>query len=355
MKKKCKAFVMALFIVAGLARTGCQPAQRVPRDTAEAPVTPTAQPLSPATPTVPKPTEQATDAAKATASRVASPTPKPPNNEAPNTIQPPASLEIPTRVIPPQEAIDLPPGFDISVFSQGLRAPRMMTLGPGGELYVAERSADRIIRLADRDEDGVADGIESVAEGLRAPSSLAFYGDGSLYVGETTRVLRLWDPDGDGVFQEQEVIIDGLPDDGHSTRTVLFSPGGDYLYVAIGSSCNVCIEDDARRATIMRYKPDGSDEMIYARGLRNAVGITFRPGTEELWATNNGRDWLGDDQPPETIYRVQEGDDAGWPRCHAGHIVDPDFGESGACEDVAQPAIETVSYTHLTLPTKRIV
>jgi glucose/arabinose dehydrogenase len=164
-------------------------------------------------------------------------------------------------------------------------------------------------------------------------------------VGETTRVLRLRDPDGDGVFQEREVIVDGLPAEGHTTRTVLFSPDWEQLYVSVGSSCNVCIEADERRAAILRYDPDGGGEMIFARGLRNAVGITFRPDSNELWATNNGRDWLGDDLPPETVYHVQQGDDAGWPYCHSGRIVDPDLGAEGACESVSAPVVEMQAHS----------
>jgi glucose/arabinose dehydrogenase len=250
-----------------------------------------------------------------------------------------------TRVVPPQEGVTLPAGFGISVFVGGLSNPRMMAMGPDGELYVAERGADRVVRLPDRDDDGIADGVEVVADGLRSPSSIAFYVDGSLYVGETSRVLRLRDTEGDGVFEEQEVVIEGLPSGGHSTRTLLFSPDGEHLFVSIGSSCNVCVEGDERRATIMRFDPDGSSGEIYISGLRNAVGITFRPGTEELWATNNGRDRLGDDQPPETIYLVREGDYAGWPECHAGRIVDPDFGEPGACQGVAVPEVEMQAHS----------
>jgi glucose/arabinose dehydrogenase len=207
------------------------------------------------------------------------------------------------------------------------------------------------VRLPDRNDDGVADGLEVVADGLQAPSSIAFYRnvsssyDGSLYVGETRRVLRLGQPDASGVFQERTVVVDGLPSGGHNTRTVLFSPDYAYMYVSVGSSCNVCIEDDPRRATIVRYRPDGSEETIFAVGLRNAVGITFRPGTEELWATNNGRDWLGDDQPPETVHLVREGDDAGWPRCHAGRIVDPEFGGQEGCAEVALPAVEMQAHS----------
>ena len=257
----------------------------------------------------------------------------------------PVMPKAPTRVVPPDDVIELPPGFGISVFATGLNDPRMMVLGPGGELYVAERGARRIVRLPDRDGDGIADGVEIVADGLTAPSSIAFYVDGSLTVGETTRVLRLNDPDGDGLFDELEVIVDGLPSGGHGTRTVLFSPDGSTLFVSVGSSCNVCEEGDARRAAIVRYNPDGSGEAVYAMGLRNAVGINFRPGTGELWATNNGRDWLGDDQPPETVYLVRQGDDAGWPRCHAGRIEDPDFGGPGSCEGVAAPAVEMQAHS----------
>jgi glucose/arabinose dehydrogenase len=187
--------------------------------------------------------------------------------------------------------------------------------------------------------------VEVVVDGLNQPSSIAFYRDGSLIVGETRRILRLRDPDGDGTFQEQETIIGGLPGGGHSTRTVLFGPDWAHLFVSVGSSCNVCVEEDERRASIMRYKPEGGEGEVYAKGLRNAVGITFRPGTDELWATNNGRDWLGDDQPPETVYVVDEGDDAGWPRCHSGRIVDPDYGRPGACEGVDDPVIEMQAHS----------
>jgi glucose/arabinose dehydrogenase len=221
----------------------------------------------------------------------------------------------------------------------------MMALGPDGQLYVAERGAGRIVRLPDRDSDGVADGIEVVVEGLNAPSSIAFYRDGSLYIGETTRVLRLSSPDERGVFQERAVVVDGLPSGGHNTRTVLFSPDWSALFVSVGSSCNVCIEEDERRATIVRYNPDGSGEEVFARGLRNAVGITFRPGTDELWATNNGRDWLGDDLPPETIYTVREGNDAGWPYCHSGRIVDPDYGSPDSCDGILVPVVEMQAHS----------
>jgi glucose/arabinose dehydrogenase len=95
----------------------------------------------------------------------------------------------------------------------------------------------------------------------------------------------------------------------------------------------------------MRYNPDGSEERVYAKGLRNAVGITFNPLTGELWATNNGRDFLGDDLPPETVYLVKEGADYGWPGCHSGRIVDPQFGSSSSCEGIEEPEVEMQAHS----------
>lgn len=304
--------------------------------------------VTPAPTTVPLPTAAPSPVTTPTAVQS---TPEPATPPA-KTADPPPAL-VATRVVPPAEEVRLPPGFGISVFALVLRDPRMMALGPDGLLYVAERGAGRIVRLPDRDGDGVADSASGsvevvadvVADGLNAPSSIAFYKDGSLYVGETTRVLRLSDPDGDSVFQEREVIVDGLPSGGHSTRTVLFAPDWETLYVSVGSSCNVCVEEDERRATIMRYDPDGSGGEVYATGLRNAVGITFRPGTDELWGTNNGRDRLGDDQPPETVYVVRQGDDAGWPYCHSGRIVDPDLGQPDSCTGILAPAVEMQAHS----------
>lgn len=257
----------------------------------------------------------------------------------------PAATTVPLDEATTVGEIKLPVGFTISQFVDDLDDPRMMAVGPEGHLYVAERGADRVIRLPDRDADGSADQLEVVAEDLNAPSSLEFFQDGSLFVAETTRILRLSDPDQDGVFQERQVVVDGLPRGGHSTRTVLFSPDWEHLFVSVGSSCNVCEEDDPRRAAIVRYNPDGSGETLHAIGLRNAVGITFQPQTGQLWATNNGRDWLGDDQPPETVYQVDAGDDFGWPRCHAGRISDPEFGGRDACQGVEEPAVEMQAHS----------
>jgi len=270
-----------------------------------------------------------------------------PNSPAPTTqpLEETSQATLPAGLIAPKGHINLPPGFVIAVFAEGLKNPRMMVIGPDGHLYVAERGEGRIVRLPDRDHDGNADSIEVVAQGLNSPSSIAFHQDGSLYIGETTRILQMSEPDATGFFRKTEIVVDGLPSGGHSTRTVLFSPDWETLFVSVGSSCNVCDEKDERRATIMAYKPDGSDGSIFARGLRNAVGITFRPGTNTLWAANNGRDMLGDDLPPETIYIVTQGSDYGWPRCHSGRIIDPEFGTENACDGVVEPIVEMQAHS----------
>jgi glucose/arabinose dehydrogenase len=214
-----------------------------------------------------------------------------------------------------------------------------MVFDEQGVLHASLTRAGRIVALPDRDRDGAADERVTVREGLDRPHGLAFRADW-LYVAETGRVVRLRGSPGSLARGEPEVVVGDLPSGGgHFTRTLGFGPDGA-MYVSVGSSCNVCNESDARRAAIVRYAPDGSGERIYARGLRNAVGFTWRPGTSELWATNNGRDHLGDDLPPETLNEVRDGDDFGWPRCNNGRLPDPQFGGPGACDGVAAPRAE---------------
>lgn len=268
---------------------------------------------------------------------------------APSTISAPTPTATPsvarTRVAPPAAQVNLPPGFGISVFASGLATPRNLAIGQDGQLYVVARGAGQVVRLPDLNHDGLSDGLQVVAGGLDSPSSLAFYKDGSLYVSTPTQVFRLSQPDANGAFQKRDLLIDGLPSrQGHFTRTLLFSPDWSFLFIQVGSSCNACIESDPRRATIMRFNPDGSGGEIYARGLRNAVGITFRPGTNELWATNNGSDYLGADQPADTVLSVQQGVNYGWPQCEAG-IVDPLFGAPGACSGILNPPIHLQAHS----------
>lgn len=243
-----------------------------------------------------------------------------------------------------QGEISLPAGFEINTFAQGLEGPRFIAFGPDGHLYVAERGADRIVRLPDADQNGRADQIEVYASDLNAPHSLAFH-EGAWYIGVPTGVVRLEDTDGDGQADQRRAIIDDYPTGGHNTRTVLFLPDGR-MAVSVGSSCNVCLEEDERRAAIVSYQDaDGSSEQLLATGLRNAVGLTVQPGTGELWVTNNGRDFLGDDQPPDTVWRIEEGQNYGWPHCHAGRIADPEYGHERSCQGVPSPPVEIQAHS----------
>jgi glucose/arabinose dehydrogenase len=245
--------------------------------------------------------------------------------------------------------ITLPEGFAVQVFADELRGPRFMAVGPDGVLYVADRGNDRIVALPDANGDGQADEMRVLADGLNNPHNMVYH-EGHWYVAVTEGVVRLTDEDGDGVADAQTTLIDTyLPPGQHSSRTLAFLPDGRLL-ISAGSTCNVCEEEDPRRAAITSYdSPIGQDQLtgekVYATGLRNAVGLAIHPETGQLWATNNGRDLLGDDLPPETVYIVEEGGDYGWPSCHSGTVLDPDFGFEGACEAAGQPVVSMQAHS----------
>jgi glucose/arabinose dehydrogenase len=244
-----------------------------------------------------------------------------------------------------QARLDLPPGFSASVYASGLHTPRFMAFGPDGTLFVADEGSGTVRALPDPRHTGKATGNVVVADNLDNPSSLAFDGN-TLYIGETTKIRRLTlGPDLRAT--SNRVIVGDLPADGnHFTRTVLLGPDKK-LYVAIGSSCNVCEESDPHRASVWVYQLDGSGSggRRHARGLRNAVGLAVNPWNGQIWATNNGRDLMGDDTPPETVYALRDGADYGWPRCHAGDIVDPDFGKPGDCDGIVKPLVEMQAHS----------
>ncbi len=240
--------------------------------------------------------------------------------------------------------VQVPEGFSVNVFAEGLDGPRFIAFGPDGVLYAADRGNDRIVALPDANGDGQADEIRVFAGGLSRPHSLVYH-QGAWYVGVPGGVIRLEDTDQDGSADERTILIDDYPTSGHSTRTVDFLPDGR-MVVSVGSSCNVCEEEDSRRAAVLVYDgPQATGERVFAAGLRNAVGLAVHPDTGELWANNNGRDMMGDDLPPETVYILKEGADYGWPRCHNGRIEDPDFGYPGACEGVEPPLVEMQAHS----------
>ena len=232
-------------------------------------------------------------------------------------------------------ALDLPEGYTAEVYAEGLAGPRFMDVSPDGVLFVAERGADRVVALPDADRDGTADEVVAVATGFGSAHDITFADDGALLVAGSEALYRVTL---DGLSEaDREVLVDELPTGGHGTKTVVQLPDGGLL-LSIGSSCDVCDEEDDRRASVQLVTADAGLRP-YMVGLRNAVGLWVDPDTGRAWATVMGRDRLGDDRPPETVYELVDGADAGWPRCHAGTIRDPEFGANDdACEGVAEPA-----------------
>ena len=243
--------------------------------------------------------------------------------------------QVPQGLVPREilgHTLYLRPGFRIAIFADNLAGVRNIALGPGGAVYAALMSGGKVVKLVDANRDGVAEAVTDVATGLNQPYGIAFRGD-TMYVGETNGIKRFVP----GNTAPQQVIA-GLPGGGnHRTRTVVFGPDG-YLYVSIGSSCNVCAESDPRRASVVRYNPDGTGEHQFATGLRNSVGIAFHPTTGELWATNNDRDNLGDDIPPEHLNILKEGKWYGWPQCWLPGQQNPEYPDAD-CSSVEPPAI----------------
>jgi glucose/arabinose dehydrogenase len=226
-----------------------------------------------------------------------------------------------------ERRVRVPEGFSIGIFAQGIPNARFMRFTPTGDLLVSSPQEGTVFLLErDVDGNGAADGMRPLARGLDLPHGIALRGEW-LYIAETGRVLRVrFDPAGRAIGGAIETVVDGLPVDGnHWTRTIRFGPDG-FLYLSIGSSCNVCIERDPRRAAIVRYRADGTGEEIFATGLRNAVGFDWQPGTDALYATDNGRDFLGDDFPPCEFDRVVRGGFYGWPYANGDRVPDPDFG-----------------------------
>ncbi|MDQ6907410.1 MAG: PQQ-dependent sugar dehydrogenase [Chloroflexota bacterium] len=261
------------------------------------------------------------------------------SNPAPTTQRTaaPGAVALPTG--PPQAhtlpdgTIMLPAGFNIDVYAQNVGQARFMAVRPSdGMLFVADQGG-RILILPDANHDGKADNTVVFASNLRQPSSIAFYQDW-VYVGETDKVSRFRAPNNAMQPQgDKEVIIPNLPTGGHATRTVAFGPDGR-LYLAIGSSCNVCNEKDDRRAAIGIYDPDGKNGRLFATGLRNAVGFTWQSGTNQMWATVNGRDSIGDDLPPDDLRRINDGTSYGWPYCYNGPNPNPEYKDAAKCANV---------------------
>lgn len=208
--------------------------------------------------------------------------------------------------------LEIPDGYSISIFAKDLTNPRDLVLDSKNTLLVSETSVGKVVALVN----GVS---ETVLGGLNKPHGLAFSGN-KLYVAETNQVkVYDYNPEIYKALNGRKII--DLPGGGrHFTRSLLIK--GNELYVAIGSSCDACSESDPRRAAIYVSGLNGENFRAYATGLRNSVFMTLNPMNNEIWATNMGRDHLGDNLPPETVNVIKEGANYGWPYCYGNKITD---------------------------------
>ena len=215
--------------------------------------------------------------------------------------------------------LKIPNGFSIEIFAKDLAGARAVKFDPAGNLYVSRTGEGIITRLDIKD--GQVASREDVLTGLRKPHGIAFdlSNPRVLYYAEEHRISRI-----DLASGATKKLADLPSGDGHFTRTLGFGPDGR-LYVSIGSSCNVCREQDARRAAIWSLNKDGSDFRLFARGLRNSVFFIWHPETAQMWATEMGRDLLGDDTPPDEVNIIEEGKNYGWPTCYGKNIHDAVF------------------------------
>jgi glucose/arabinose dehydrogenase len=237
--------------------------------------------------------------------------------------------------------LKLPPGFSVTLYTSDVPNARGMALGDKGTLFVGSRREGRVYAVVDDNGDHKADRVYTIAKGLGMPIGVAFR-NGALYVSAVSRILRF-----DDIEQrlneppEPIIITDKLPKDSHHGWKYLgFGPDGK-LYVAVGVPCNICEVDFNRYGHIARMNLDGSGYEVVARGIRNSVGFDWDPSTKQLWFTDNGRDWMGDDQPPDELnHAPKDGLHFGYPYCHGKAIADPEFGKQRACKEFRPPVLE---------------
>lgn len=236
--------------------------------------------------------------------------------------------------------ITLPEGFGIAPFAKNVKNVRSMTLSPSGTLFAGSRNEGKVYAMKDANNDFVADEVLVVATDLHMPTGVSFH-NGDLYVSEVSRILVFRNIEANlTTAPKPEVLAYTFPDEEHhGWKFIDFGPDGK-LYVPVGAPCNICNREgeDKRFASIMRLDADGKNAEVYASGVRNSVGFGWHPVTKELWFTENGRDWMGDDIPPcELNHAPKPGLHFGFPYCHGGTLPDPEYGKGKNCADFTPP------------------
>jgi len=244
----------------------------------------------------------------------------------------------PLQTDPALAFLDIPEGFVLEFYAKNIENARSITLSDQGTLFVGSRK-DKVHAVLDRDEDGYADTVLVVAEGLKMPNGVALK-NGDLYVAEVSRVLRY--PNIEEQVQQGEftydVFYDQYPTERHhGWKYIAFGPD-EKLYVPVGAPCNICESEDDVFNTITRLDENANMEIIH-RGIRNTVGFNWHPQNKELWFTDNGGDNLGDNMPGDELnHAPNEQMHFGYPYCHQGDYLDPEFGDNKNCEDYTPPA-----------------
>ena len=235
----------------------------------------------------------------------------------------------------PINKLKLPPGFKIEVWATGMPGARAMALGDNGKVYIGTRAIGRVYEVTDNGKERTS---RVVVDKLVQPAGVAF-NNGSLYVMAIDKVLRF-----DGIDKNASVTPVDLtakfnlpPNQHHNWKYIAFGPDGK-LYVPFGAPCNICEPPTAEYAQIRRYNPDGSGRDGVATGVRNSVGFDWHPTTKQLWFTNHGRDWMGDNTPNDTLNLMSKtGLNFGFPYCHQGNLPDNLITKANACQGVEQP------------------
>ena len=235
------------------------------------------------------------------------------------------------------ELIELPPGFEISLYAGDVENARQLALGDKGTIFAGSRKAGKVHAIIDNNGDNKADHVYLLDQGLKMPSGVEFK-SGSLYVAALDRILR-YDNIESQLEQppEPQLVTDRFPDKSHhGWKYLRFGPDGQ-LYVPVGAPCNIC--DESGFAQVSRLSLEDNTVEVYAEGLRNTVGLAFHPDTDELWLTDNGRDMLGDNLPADELnHAPRAGMHFGYPWCHQGDSLDPKFGEGKSCDNYTPPA-----------------